>query len=243
MTTLHLLAIDASTPSAAVALGVADVASGRVERLGGFDVVDGANQASGWLVERILELLASAGVEPRRVDRFACGVGPGTFTGTRVAIATCKGLSLGTGSPVIPLSTLAAIAASTPTQGRLLATLDARRGEVYGALFDARTDGSALGGRRLDRKSEDRCAPLAAFLADLDADVTLVGTGAAGAPPERTLTVAGVTADGLWTAALAALTAGPPRPARDLDAVYLRGSYAELGLNQPKRPFVRSPFA
>ena len=242
MTALRILAIDASTPRTAVALGVVDPGHGVVDRLGGFDVIDGANQASAWLIERILELLARSGVEPRRIDRFACGVGPGTFTGTRVAIATCKGLSLGTGSPVLAVSTLAAIAASAPSDGRRLATLDARRGEVYGALFDSRVDASTLGGRILARVSDDRCAPLEAHLVALDADVAIVGTGVAGAPPERASLLDGVTADGLWTATLASLAAGPC-PARDLDAVYLRGSYAELGLNQPKRPFVRSPFA
>lgn len=243
MSALRILAIDASTPRTAVALGVVDPESGAVDRLAGFDVIDGANQASAWLIDRVLELLTRTGVEARHVARFACGVGPGTFTGTRVAIATCKGLALGTGSPVLPVSTLAAVAASARVDGRVLATLDARRGEVYGALFDARADPSALGGRRLARLGEDRCAPLATLLADLDSDVMVVGTGAAGAPPERARGLDGVTADGLWTATLAAVSAAAPRPARDLDAVYLRGSYAELGLNQPKRPFVRSPFA
>ena len=241
MPELRLLAVDASTPRTAVAIGRVDLSAGVAERLGGFDVLDGANQTSAWLVDRIVDALRGAAIAPTELDAIACGVGPGTFTGTRVAIATCKGLALGARAALYPLDTLAAIAASQPDHGRLLAVLDARRGEHYAAEFAAEPAPGRPGGRSLVRLRGPRVAPLAA-LGDLAAGALLVGTGLDRRTGEPgVVALDGVSAAGLWHAALAALS-GPSIAARDLDALYLRGSYAELGVNQPKRPFVRSPF-
>ena len=241
MTELRLLAVDASTPRTAVAVGRVDLTAGLAERLGGFDDFDGATQTSAWLVDRIVEVLRGAAIAPADLDAIACGVGPGTFTGTRVAIATCKGLALGARAALYPLDTLAAIAASQPAPGRILAVIDARRGEHYAAEFAAEPAPGRPGGRSLVRLSGPRVAPQGDLIA-LAAGALLVGTGLdrrATDPHVRALDGVGV--NGLWDAALAAL-AGPSIAARDLDALYLRGSYAELGVNQPKRPFVRSPF-
>lgn len=79
------------------------------------------------------------------VDRIAVGKGPGTFTGIRIGVATASGLSFSTGTPATGVSTLAALARSiggSTDAGRVMALLDARRGEVFGGLFDSR--GNAL---------------------------------------------------------------------------------------------------
>jgi tRNA threonylcarbamoyladenosine biosynthesis protein TsaB len=72
------------------------------------------------------------------VDRIAVGLGPGTFTGLRVGIATARGLAAGLGLPASGVCTLDAIGlalAETGAEGERLAVLDARRGEVFAALY------------------------------------------------------------------------------------------------------------
>jgi len=89
-------------------------------------------------------LLARAGLTLAAVDAFAVSVGPGSFTGLRVGIATVKGLAFGSGRRVAPVPTLAALA-RTATEPRdvVVAMLDARRGEVYAAAY-ALAAGAAL---------------------------------------------------------------------------------------------------
>ena len=74
------------------------------------------------------------------VDRIAVGLGPGSFTGIRIGLATARGLAASTGLPVSGVCTLDALARGMNEQasGRSrLAVLDARRGEVFAALYAA----------------------------------------------------------------------------------------------------------
>jgi len=235
-----LLALDASTPRSAIALGRVgtDATVGDAED-------DGANQASARLQPRIQAVLDRAGVRAAELSAIACGIGPGTFTGTRVAVATAKGLALGLGLPIVPVSTLAAVAASLEASGLVLALLDARRGELYGGLFE-------LAGHRVVPCGDEHCATLpdllAAFADRLRGPVHLVGPGVAGqaerVPPGWPMTeLPGPSPTGLWRAALAAYARGDAVDAAEVDAVYLRQSYAELGVNTPKRKPFKSPFA
>ncbi len=78
------------------------------------------------------------------VDRIAVGLGPGTFTGIRIGIATARGLALGTGIPATGFSTLdalSAVPAGVESDSFRLAVIDARRGEAFAALY--RPDGSS----------------------------------------------------------------------------------------------------
>ena len=82
-------------------------------------------------------LLADAGVKKAQLDAIAIGRGPGAFTGVRLAIAIGQGIALALDRPVVPVSTLAALALRA--QGpRVLAAIDARMGEVYAAAFEVR---------------------------------------------------------------------------------------------------------
>lgn len=70
------------------------------------------------------------------LDAIAVGLGPGTFTGLRIGVATARGLAKANGLPLRGVSSLAALAAGIPAEERL-PLIDAKRGEVYGALFGA----------------------------------------------------------------------------------------------------------
>ena len=83
-------------------------------------------------------LLAEAGVAKSALDAIAVGRGPGAFTGVRLAIALAQGLALALDRPVVPVSTLAALALSAPLDdsGAILAVVDARMGEIYAGAFE-----------------------------------------------------------------------------------------------------------
>jgi tRNA threonylcarbamoyladenosine biosynthesis protein TsaB len=127
---VSLLAIECSTEIASVALAVGD---GIVERV----FPDGARQSE-CIVQGIDQLLSEAGIEGSGIDGVAVSVGPGAFTGVRLAIAAAQGLALSWDRPVVPVSSLAALAAGyAPDRGEhvVLSLLDARMGEVYAGWF------------------------------------------------------------------------------------------------------------
>ncbi len=88
------------------------------------------------LFEHLRALLGRAGWRVEDVDCFAVAAGPGSFTGVRVGIAAAKGLAESLGKRVAAVSNLEAVASYGAAPLRA-AVLDARRGQVYGAVYDA----------------------------------------------------------------------------------------------------------
>lgn len=83
-------------------------------------------------------LLAEAGIARAQIDAIAVGRGPGAFTGVRLAIALAQGVALGLDRPLVPVSTLAALAlpaARAHPGDAVLAAIDARMGELYVAAY------------------------------------------------------------------------------------------------------------
>jgi len=99
-------------------------------------------------------LLGELRLEMREMDVFAVAAGPGSFSGLRVGLAAVKGWAEVFHKPIVPVSGLEAVAAQAKLDaGLIAAVMDARRGQVYAALFRRE-------GKRLARESEERvCAP------------------------------------------------------------------------------------
>jgi tRNA threonylcarbamoyladenosine biosynthesis protein TsaB len=80
------------------------------------------------LLEDVDALLRQAGMHTRDLEALAAGIGPGSFTGVRIGLATARGLGLALGIPAAGVSTLAALAAGAPGS---VPVIDARRQEVF----------------------------------------------------------------------------------------------------------------
>ena len=119
-------------------------------------------------------VLAEAGIARSALDAIAVGRGPGAFTGVRLAIAIAQGIALGLDRPLLPVSTLAALAMRAPGDGDVLAAIDARMGEVYVAAF--RRSGDAV-----DACSDERVVAPAACVLPAGTGWQGVGTGFAAA--------------------------------------------------------------
>jgi len=133
---MRVLALDTSTEACSVAL-----------------LIDGDLRLRFELTERshaelvlpmVESLLAETGVGLADLDGLAFGRGPGAFTGLRIASGVVQGLALGANLPVVPISSLAAVAEQvTAASGEpVLACNDARMGEVYWGVYRREADGS-----------------------------------------------------------------------------------------------------
>jgi tRNA threonylcarbamoyladenosine biosynthesis protein TsaB len=117
------------------------------------------------------EVLAEAGLARTALDALAVGRGPGAFTGVRLAVSAAQGIALALGIPVVPVSSLAALARQAPENGAdVLAVIDARMGEVYAGLF-RRNDG------RIEAIGEETVGPADALRVPDASPLNVIGSG------------------------------------------------------------------
>lgn len=187
---------------------------------------------SGRLLESISGLLSAAGLTPDGLDALAVSLGPGSFTGVRVGIATVKGLAIAIRKPVVGFSSLAMLAMNLPFAVSQVAPLfDARKGEVYAALYRCGALPVPL--------VPDLVVPPEKFLATIDAPTLFVGEGAVRYRDLIRETLGDLALFAPWHAhiprasagaviALHAALEGNFTPLALLNPTYLRASEAEL---------------
>ena len=208
---MRLLAFETATRRLSVALWQDGEAIERAEDL--------PNSGSERLLPWVRELLAEAGLTLAQIDGIAFGAGPGGFTGLRLACGVAQGLAWGLDLPVMPISTLEALALASG-QSTVWACLDARMNEVYSAVY--LVDGDAV-----QQVTAPVCLAPAVVPAPTVAGVWGVGDGFAAygalllaGKPE----LAGVRADVFPTAAAVLRLAAP---------AFARGSAGAAALAQP----------
>lgn len=190
------------------------------------------NTHSETLLPMAKALFEVTGTTPDDVDLFACSAGPGSFTGVRIGAATVKGLTFGKNKTVIGVSSLEAMARNLlPAKGLIAPVMNARRGQVYNALFMAEGDS-------LTRLCPDRALAASALCDELAArgesfylvgDGTEVTAAALGSltPLPVPQPVAEQNAIGVGKAAYLAYLSGVRTTDKDLTPIYLRLPQAE----------------
>lgn len=127
-----VLGLDTSTPATVVGLRTPD---GAVLEARDDPSAGERPGHSTRLLPLAAELLARAGLRWGAIDRIAVGVGPGTFTGLRVGLASAHGLALSCGADLVGICSLRALALNARERPLVLAAIDARRGEMFVAGY------------------------------------------------------------------------------------------------------------
>ncbi len=222
-----LLCFDTATPRVSVAVGRDG------DALAEIDLPPGRRHAEE-LVPAIQEVCAAGGVALDAIAAVCVGIGPGLFTGLRVGVTTAKVLAQALRIPVVGVPTLDLVAFPLRHATRLVVpTIDARRGEVFYALYR----GVPGGLQRVSDYAVGSPQELAGELAALGDDVLIAGDGALLYRAEfdelEHVELAGPAA--AWPRAAALLELAAPRVEREefcapweLEPLYLRASDAEI---------------
>jgi tRNA threonylcarbamoyladenosine biosynthesis protein TsaB len=128
---MRVLALDTATEACSVAFIDGTAVIGRYVEIGRGHAEE--------VLAMVDAVLGEAGISLRALNGIAAGIGPGSFTGVRISVSVAQGLAFGADLPVIPLTSLEALAWRAMGQGadQALACLDARMGEVYWGCFAA----------------------------------------------------------------------------------------------------------
>jgi len=151
---MKILAFDGTAKAATVAVS-------EDEKILGLYTVDNGLTQSELLLPMAENLLSSLNLSFKDIELFATSVGPGSFTGVRIGVSLVKGLAFGRNIPCVGISTIEALAENLRgLKGILVPCMDARRGQVYSAVF--RCDGN-----RIERLTDDRAIALSALAEEL----------------------------------------------------------------------------
>lgn len=182
--------------------------------------------------ERAMSLFARCGWSATSIDCFAAAAGPGSFTGVRTGLAFIKGLAEGAGRAAIAVSNLQALA-ECGSAGLRAAVCDARRGELYAAVYDDR--GTAV--------LPETVVLAAGWFASLPLEVDEVITAEISLMPSLPARIRVVhqplLAGAIARIAIARLRAGDPGDPAAIDANYVRRSDANM--NWKDEPVARTP--
>jgi tRNA threonylcarbamoyladenosine biosynthesis protein TsaB len=159
---MNVLALDTSTRCCSVAVAIDGRAASEVSTV--------SNRThSLHLMGMVRDALALAEVGLKEIDGFAVTIGPGSFTGLRIGISTAKGLAFAAGKPCVGVSSLEALASvCLPWPERICVLMDARKGEVYTAVYQE-SDG------RLERIGDERVLAPEAILRTIASPHLFVG--------------------------------------------------------------------
>lgn len=221
---MNILSFDCSAKIASVALCSDDVVLGQYD-------LDNGNTHSETILPMAESLLSRLSLTPDDIDLFAVSIGPGSFTGLRIGVATVKGLAFGRDTAAIGVSTLEALAENLASfSGILCPVMNARRGQVYTALF--RSDGQKI--ERLTEDSAMDLSELDAKLQAFDEPIYLSGDGYSLAKDglsvktqETPPRLVPQSAASVAKVALRLYRAGVRQTEKELSPVYLRMSQAE----------------
>src|SRR6266849_1667903 len=157
---MPLLAADTSGKQGTIALARLPTSSGNHpgpnrQSAGQIDVIDVVTIAGGTfsaqLVPQIAALLSKHRFKKEDISAFAVASGPGSFTGLRVGLAAIKALAEVLGKPIAAVSLLEAVSVAGQSQGRVMAVLDAGRGEVYAGEYEVAERAEMLNERLLTK--------------------------------------------------------------------------------------------
>ncbi len=161
---------------------VSSVAVSRDGRIVCFDLLGDATQNHAETILLLVQkCLNRAALTLADIDAFSAAIGPGSFTGLRIALATAKGLAMAGGKPLADVSSLLAMAFSYvhqngPASDVVIAPcIDARKDEIYGAAYLLLADGSL---KELLAEGIFSPADFASRLAETEKHTTLIGSGA-----------------------------------------------------------------
>ena len=163
---MKLLAVETATEACSAALYIDGEITER------FSLT--ANEHTKLILPMIDTLMSEAGLLPQQLDALAFGCGPGSFTGVRIATGVIQGIAFGADLPVVPISTLAAIAQDyfdsndNMEQHTAFTAMDARMGEIFWGVYNRDQFGyAALIGKEVVTLAEDIAFP----------DLTGIGLG------------------------------------------------------------------
>lgn len=163
---MKILAIDTTAKTATASLS-------ENEKLIALTVLNTPNTHSITLLPIINGLLFGASLTVKDIDLMVCSAGPGSFTGVRIGTSAIKGLAFADNKPCIGVSSLEALAMNVKEDGIVCPVMDARRNQLYNALFKCE-------GGKLTRLTPDRvlsAEELADELADERQRIFITGDG------------------------------------------------------------------
>ena len=216
-----LLVSDTSGKNGSVALVRAGSSSGDVELIESVPLAGGTFSAQ--LVPQIAGLLEKHGLSKRDIDAFVVVSGPGSFTGLRVGLAAIKALAEILGKPIVRVSLLEVIAGESAGRGKVMAAIDAGRGEIYAGEYEVGESARCV---REQLLSKDEFVSLAAGIAVVTPDAALEQLASAASRLVQRVEMP--SSERIARVGWRQLQAGQTVTPEQLDANYIRKSDAEI---------------